>query len=69
MRNELFQEDDDSYVYGPQISYYNTTMLIVTTTTKPTQFTAPQRTSSYNVILSGMVPKHTFVPSKQLPVT
>jgi len=51
MHNDLFQEDDDSYVDGPEISCYNTGMLIVITNTNSTQFTASQRTSSYNLIL------------------
>jgi hypothetical protein len=66
MHNELFQVDDDSYVDGPEISCYNTGMLILITTTNSTQFTASQRTSSYNLILSYMAPKHIFVPSEQV---
>ena len=65
MHNKLFQEGDDTYVDGPEISCYNTGMLIVITNTNSTQFTASQRTSSYNLILSDMAPKHIFVPSKQ----
>jgi len=68
MHNELFQEDDDNYVDGPEIYCYNTRMLIVITTTISTQFTASQRTSTYNLILSDMTPKHIYVPSN-LPVT
>jgi len=64
--NDLFQEDDDSYVDGPEISRYITGMLKVITTTNSKQFTASQGTSSYKLIPSDMAPKHIFVPSKQV---
>jgi hypothetical protein len=65
MRNEPFQEDDDSYVDGPEISYYNTGMRIVITTTNSSQFTASQRTSFYNIWHPNIF---SYFPNK-LPVT
>jgi hypothetical protein len=65
MRKEPFQEDDDIHVDGPEISCYNTGMLIVITTTNSTQFTASQRTSFYNIWHPNTF---SYLPNK-LPVT
>jgi hypothetical protein len=46
-----------NYSDGPEIPYYNTDMLIVTTTTAPIQFTAAHSISTYNIIFSRMAPK------------
>jgi hypothetical protein len=64
MHNELFQEDGDNYVNGPEIPCYNTGMLIVITTTNPIQFTASYSISTYNIILSHMAPIHFHIFQK-----